>query len=181
MLTEEQPDVFGPVSIEKISVVGRQVKDTSAVSITTVTFENHRYATRLIFIQSTKLHALPVQHLNMQHTMNIMRNSNPTQLNSNGARRKRGSNNGGGSIQRPSPLPIQQNRKSIIKMLTDCTQYKYFNSRSEYHLETRDQGKSAAISSLESLRCYYNESFFIMIFLLDIYITCSLRWTCIYY
>ena len=99
----------------KTSVVGRQVKDTSAVSITTVTFQNHRYATRLIFIQSTKLHALPVQHLNMQHTMNIMRNSNPTQLNSNGARRKRGSNNGGGSIQSPSPPPIRRNRKSIIK------------------------------------------------------------------
>ena len=90
-------------------------KDTSAVSITTVTFKNHGHATRLTFIQSTKLHALPVQHGNLQRRINIIRNSNPTQLNSNGARRKRGSNNGGGSIQRPSPLPIQQNRKSIIK------------------------------------------------------------------
>ena len=115
MLTEEQPDVFGPVSIEKISVVGRQVKDTSAVSITTVTFENHRYATRLIFIQSTKLHALPVRHGNLQRRINMMRNSNLTQLNSNGTRRNRGSNNGGGSIQRPSPPPIQRNRKNIIK------------------------------------------------------------------
>ena len=90
-------------------------KDTSAVSITTVTFKNHGHATRLTFIQSTKLHALPVQHGNLQRRINIIRNSNPTQLNSNGARRKRGSKNGGGSIQITSPPPLQQNRKSINK------------------------------------------------------------------
>ena len=50
-----------------------------------------------------------------QRRINMMRNSNLTQLNSNGTRRKRGSNNGGGSIQRPSPPPIQRNRKNIIK------------------------------------------------------------------
>ena len=50
-----------------------------------------------------------------QRRISRMRNSNLTQLNSNGTRRKRGSNNKSGSIQRSSPLPIQQNRKSIIK------------------------------------------------------------------
>ena len=50
-----------------------------------------------------------------QRRINMMRNSNLTQLNSNGTRRKRGSNNGGGSFQRPSPPPIQRNRKNIIK------------------------------------------------------------------
>ena len=115
MLTEEQPDIFEPVSIGKTIVVGRQIKDTSAVSVTTVTFKNHGHATRLTFIQSTKLYALPVQHGNLQRRINIIRNSNPTQLNSNGARRKRGSKNGGGSIQITSPPPLQQNRKSINK------------------------------------------------------------------
>ena len=53
-------------------------KDTSAASITTVTFKNHGHATRLTFIQSTKLYALPVQHGNLQRRINIIRNSNPT-------------------------------------------------------------------------------------------------------
>ena len=51
-----------------------------------------------------------------QRRINMMRNSNLTQLNSNGTRRKRGSNNGGGSIQRPSPPPIQRNRKILLKV-----------------------------------------------------------------
>ena len=37
---EEQITLFGPVSIEKICLVEGQVKDTSPVSITTVTFKN---------------------------------------------------------------------------------------------------------------------------------------------
>ena len=55
-----------------------------------------------------------------------MRNSNLTQLNSNGTRRKRGSNNGGGSIQRPSLPPIQRNRKIIVKGSTIPHGIEYF-------------------------------------------------------
>ena len=96
-------------------------KDTSAVSITTVTFKNLGHATRLTFIQSTKLYALPVQHGNLQRRINIIRNSNPTQLNSNGARRKRGSNNRGGSTgadQSRYPHPHLYNKKenALIKV-----------------------------------------------------------------
>ena len=175
----EQPDIFEPVSIGKTIVVGRQIKDTSAVSITTVTFKNHGHATRLIFIQSTKLYALPVQHGNLQRRINIIRNSNPTQLNSNGARRNRGSNNGGGSIQIPSSPPLQQNRKSIkvywlwkfqINTISIKSIYKGWltvkitnkqnsNSRSEYQFYlTRLQWQNTSTTKLNNKRRSNEES-----------------------
>jgi len=57
---EQQITLFGPVSIEKICLVEGQVKDTSPVSIINNhgNFQKSRHATHLIFIQSTKLHAL---------------------------------------------------------------------------------------------------------------------------
>ena len=52
---EQQITLFGPVSIEKICLVEGQVKDTLNNHSN---FQKSRHATRLIFIQSTKLHAV---------------------------------------------------------------------------------------------------------------------------
>ena len=46
-------------------------------------------------------------------------------------------------------------------------------SSTSMDLETRDEGESAAISSFKSLRCYYNESFFINVFSVG-YLDCLL-------
>ena len=58
LLIEEQINLYRPVSIEKMSQVERQVKNTSPASITTVTFKNQGTQRALKFIKSTKLHAL---------------------------------------------------------------------------------------------------------------------------
>ena len=116
---EEQITLFGPVSIEKICLVEGQVKDTSPVSITTVTFKNQGTQRALYLYKVPNFMQLSMWESATQNSYHA--ESNPTQLNSmelaqlNGARRRRGPNNDGGSIQGPSPPPTQKNRKNISK------------------------------------------------------------------
>ena len=77
---EEQITLFGPVSIEKICLVEGQVKDTSPVSITTVTFKNQGTQRALYLYKVPNFMPLSMWESATQNRYHA--ESNPTQLNS---------------------------------------------------------------------------------------------------
>ena len=77
---EQQITLFGPVSIEKICLVEGQVKDTSPVSITTVTFKNQGTQRALYLYKVPNFMPLSMWESATQNSYHA--ESNPTQLNS---------------------------------------------------------------------------------------------------
>ena len=77
---EQQITLFGPVSIEKICLVEGQVKDTSPVSITTVTFKNQGTQRALYLYKVPNFMPLSMWESATQNRYHA--ESNPTQLNS---------------------------------------------------------------------------------------------------
>ena len=72
--------MFGPVSIEKICLVEGQVKDTSPVSITTVTFKNQGTQRALYLYKVPNFMPLSMWEYATHNSYHA--ESNPTQLNS---------------------------------------------------------------------------------------------------
>ena len=72
--------MFGPVSIENICLVEGQVKDTSPVSITTVTFKNQGTQRALYLYKVPNFMPLSMWESATQNR--YYAESNPTQLNS---------------------------------------------------------------------------------------------------
>ena len=79
-LGEEQINLFGPVSIEKICLVEGQVKDNSPVSKTTVTFKNQGTQRALYLYKVPNFMPLSMWESATQNRYHA--ESNPTQLNS---------------------------------------------------------------------------------------------------
>ena len=77
---EQQITLFGPVSIENICLVEGQVKDTSPVSITTVTFKNQGTQRALYLYKVPNFMPLSMWESATQNRYHA--ESNPTQLNS---------------------------------------------------------------------------------------------------
>ena len=77
---EQQITLFGPVSIENICLVEGQVKDTSPVSITTVTFKNQGTQRALYLYKAPNFMPLSMWESATQNRYHA--ESNATQLNS---------------------------------------------------------------------------------------------------
>ena len=80
LLIEGQINLYRPVSIEKMSPVERQVKDTSSASITTVTFKNQGTQRALYLYKVPNFMPLSMWESATQNRYHA--ESNPTQLNS---------------------------------------------------------------------------------------------------
>ena len=113
LLIEGQINLYRPVSIEKMSPVERQVKDTSSASITTVTFKNQGTQRALYLYKVPNFMPFSIWESAMQNRYHA--ESNPTQLNSMEL-------DGGARVQqqgRINPATLTptytKNRKSIIK------------------------------------------------------------------
>ena len=72
LLIEGQINLYRPVSIEKMSPVERQVKDTSSASITTVTFKNQGTQRALYLYKVPNF--MPCPCGNLQRRIDIMQN-----------------------------------------------------------------------------------------------------------